>query len=83
MAGPLSGIGGQTQQIPLSNSFQPGQSNNTQVRPEEKKQAETNIVQPRRSQPASSQSIETGNQDVLKTASSGSSSRGSLIDITV
>lgn len=92
MAGPISGYGGQ--QVPISNTFQPGK-NNEQVRQQQDQQAQSTNVQPQGTQAAQSQSVETNNQDVLKaqqnqsvSASSERSSdspptRGSLVDITV
>ncbi len=84
MAGPLNGLGsGQT--IPLSNTFQPGH-NNDQVRPDDNKKAQDNVVQARGSQAASSQKSETQNFSATRRASnddSGSQKRGSLLDITV
>ncbi len=97
MAGPLSGIG-QGQQIPLATSFQPGQSNVTQVRPqnEDGRDTKANQVEPQGTQAAGAQNSETGNQDVVRsrredvsssrsgdTSGDASARRGSLVDITV
>lgn len=98
MAGPLGGIGvgGTGQQIPLANTFQPGQSGGG-IKSDDSTGRRTadNITQPRGQQAASSQKTESERQDTQRTlndnartrgSDSGDSSRaprGSLVDITI
>lgn len=94
MAGPINGIGGQ-QQVPLANSFKPGESgDNQQVRPNTDAPAQENVVQAQNAQAAQVQNTETGNQNILQDQlaaalepDSGedlsSQPRGSLLDIKV
>lgn len=90
MAGPLNGIGGQ--QIPLSNTFKPGQ-NEDQVRgtPEDKKD-DSRVRQT--SANARTQESDTENREDLleeklaaalsaQKSGSGEVRRGSVVDITV
>lgn len=91
MAGPLNGIGGQ--QIPLSNTFQPGGREPVQPQ-EDRKQAE-NTQQARQTdeQPARSRETEDSNKEDLlkqllqaalnKDDDSGEVRRGSVVDIQV
>jgi hypothetical protein len=85
MAGPLNGLGTGAQ-IPLANTFQPGQKD---VRPEESRKQEDNTVKTRGSEASGSQNSETRNQDVVRARQAASNDdaqaqkRGSLVDITV
>jgi len=87
MAGPLNGIGGQ--QIPFATSFQPGQQNSQQVRPQqEDRTPKPNQVQPPNTQAAQSNESETRNsrdlQSLLREAeATGGRGRGSVVDLTV
>ena len=94
MAGPLNGIGGQ-QQLPVSNTSQPGgQNTNQALREREDAQPQENVVQPQSAPAADVQNTETGNQDILQgriadaLAQQGDTAeaelrRGSLLDIEV
>lgn len=86
MTGTLSGLGA-SQQIPLSNTFQPGQ---TSVRPEQRGEQDK-LAQARSTEPASVQKQDTGqnvparatqslSNDVTETKNAR---RGSVVDITV
>lgn len=84
MAGPLNGIGGQ---VPLANTYQPGQS--TQLRTQQDERTpKPNEIQPRGAQAAQTNETETrGSRDLqglLREAqANGETGRGSVIDITV
>ena len=86
MAGPLNGIGiGQTQ-VPISNTFQSGQSNASQVRPERpQREPETNTVQAPGTPVSGTQNTETNTQNASGTneRALASGGRGSVVDITV
>jgi len=96
MAGPLTGIGPQ-QQLPISNTFQPGQgaTQQQQVRESEDQQPRQNVVQPQGSAAAAeTQRADSDNTDVgqrelgvslasNEDESSNTGGRGSLIDISV
>jgi hypothetical protein len=95
MAGPLNGIGGQ-QQVPISNTFRPGEQNSSQGTKENESTPTQDAAAPaQNTAPTESQAAETNNQDILQSqvaeALSGSSEssepaeqrRGSLIDIQV
>mgnify|MGYP000427484194 FL=1 len=89
MAGPLNGVGVQ-QQVPIANTYQPGQATND-VRQREDVEARENTVQPQGTETAQAQNSETRDQDSgieLRNrgealAASGSQERGSVLDITV
>jgi hypothetical protein len=90
MAGPLSGLTGQT--APLSSPFQPGQ-NNTPVRGNEEQKPQENRVQPKKAAAAETQdSLASKREDralderrlaSLSDQERADSRRGSLVDITV
>lgn len=91
MAGPLTGIGSQNQQLPISNTFQPGQAGAQQrARESDEQQSRQNVVQPRGSSEAGQ--TQRSNQDIggrqIFAASNDDGreiggGRGSLVDITV
>jgi hypothetical protein len=98
MAGPLTGIGSQNQQLPIANTFQPGQAGAQQrARESDQQQSQPNVVQPRGSSEAGqTQRSNTDNQDVASRQnrplfsasndderSNAGAGRGSLVDITV
>ena len=89
MAGTISGLGGQQQQVPAANTFKPGGDAND-IRQGTETQPRENTVQPQGTAPAQAQNSETGNyqnlnaQDTNEDAlASGSKERGSLVNIVV
>ena len=96
MAGPLVGLGA-GQQIPLANTLQPNQnnnSNNQQVRPQNENEdltPETNTVQApsapasevQNSQSETQDSLQDLREQILLAESSEPQERGSIIDISI
>ncbi len=90
MAGPLSGLTGQT--APLSSPFQPGQ-NNTPVRGNEEQTPQENRVQAKNAAAAQSQDSQASRREDkqydervasrLSDQERADARRGSLVDITV
>ena len=94
MAGPLGGIGA-GQQVAFAGSIQQGQ--NSQIRAQDDREAETNQVQPQGASAAETQNTETNNQDVVQqqleefaqgeasnlVANENGQQRGSVLDISV
>ncbi len=93
MAGPLNGLGS-GQQVPLSNTFQPGR-NADQVRPDNDNREKDDKNVRSRGSAAETQNAETGNQDAARNAAFSAEreknddednqkkKRGSLVDLTV
>jgi hypothetical protein len=84
MAGPLNGLGAGAQ-IPLSNTFQPGQKD---IRPETDPKAQENTVKARAADAAGSHRTDTARANVIFSASDSRDDdapqrRGSLLDISV
>ncbi len=91
MAAPLSGVG-QQQQVPLSQTFQPGGSDQTREIRQRNQEPRENEVQARSAASAQSQSTshDTTKSDFQKNLNaintseqSSSSGRGSVVDIVV
>jgi hypothetical protein len=90
MAGPLNGIGGQ-QNIPIANTYQPGNSND--IRRQDDSAPRENTVQPRGVAASETQRTQTEDRnagveirnsgDSQQRQSYASQQRGSVIDITV
>ncbi|MBX2834058.1 MAG: hypothetical protein KTR28_03705 [Micavibrio sp.] len=88
MAGPLSGLGAQTQ-VQQYSQTQTGQSSN-QVRPQdERQQPQQNKVQPKQAPAADTQQVDTNvnaeslSRDKLQQLASEGNGRGNLLDIVV
>ncbi len=83
MAAPLSGVG--QQQIPLSQPFQPGGSDQTRDVRQQNQVPREDEVQARGEAPAQTQDTNTqkGNENFAKSDSSNNQGRGSLVDIVV
>lgn len=96
MAGPLSGIAGAQQQIPLATSSQPSQNTGAIRQQREEREPEANQVTPQGVQAAQSQETATEDQNILQqrlaqslgtsadeSASNTNQPRGSIVDIAV
>lgn len=95
MAGPLSGLVGAQQQVPLSSPSQVGQNNNQVRGQDDRQRPEENRVQPQAAAPAEAQDTSADNnlqareQDNLLARrdelleQGGDQRRGSLVDISV
>jgi hypothetical protein len=91
MAGPLSGLQGQT--VPLSSPYQPGQNPAQQVRARADQVPEDNRVQPQNAAAADTQDSQSSRRedkeydqrraDSLSDEERASARRGSLVDIKV
>lgn len=91
MAGPLSGLSGQTS-APLSTPYQPGQNASATARAQENQTPQTNRVQPQNAAAADTQNSQANRRNdkddqksvvSLSADERGQTRRGSLVDITV
>lgn len=95
MAGSLNGLGS-GQQIPIANTFQPGQAATQQSRIDDPKRQQQNVTQPRGAASAQTQTVETRTVNPTRGQRSGNivrantsaqdqspARRGSLVDISV